>query len=300
MNKEIIDITILEQNPRINNMMKRVIYVLPFFILYACGGVDSIEEQVTEADTVYTADHEWISSAEKLKEKLGHFQAKFLEEIGNKEVEETICGESSKVPYRGNQSEMNVWLMTTYMIDNFTVDDFAKSNFNMPEALIRGETPLSELNWMNMNSHDDLLFEIYRQYPDLGAIPKMAEDGSSNEMMVSSPHMMLKAIEDGLFGLIAITDYLPPVVENESTYETGYVMGYIMFAEWESGALSCISPFHALNDESKDFSGVSQGEMKDDLQLQTFSVIDSIARLRTGFTGEVYVNASGNLETYRP
>ena len=281
--------------------MKRIICALPVLLLFSCGGAENSENQVeSQEDTVYTADHEWIASAATLKKKFGHFQAKFLEEIGNKEVEETICGESSKVPYAGNKSQMNVWLMSTYMIDNFTVDDFGRSDFKMPDALIRGETPLSELNWMNMNGHDDALFEIYRQYPELGTIPKLDEDGASNEAMVSSPHMMLKAIEDGLFGLIAITDYLPPKPESETPYETGYVMGYIMFAEWESGALSCISPFHALNNETKDFTGMSEVELKDDLKTETYAVIDSIARLRTGFAGDVKINDVDVLESYRP
>ncbi|MBD3638760.1 MAG: hypothetical protein HUJ25_15510 [Crocinitomicaceae bacterium] len=293
--------------------MKKIVFVLPLFILFSCGGSSESEDHQTNEDSLYSVDNEWVLSAELLKKKLGYLQASFVE-IGNKEVEETVCEEGATVPYYGSKEEMNVWLMTTYMLDNFSADEFGKNDFKMPSALIKNETPLTELNWLNINSLDSNMFNVYCQYPDLTNIPKKVtdEDGNetSNEECLRKADQVLGAIESGLFGVIAITDYLPPSYTSDTEYETGYVMGYIMFADWETGELSCISPFLAQNNEEVDFAGIPENSgndqyskevltMRADLQTQTYNVIDSIARIRTGFTGDVWVNSAEQLESFK-
>lgn len=287
-------------------IMNNIIYLLPVFVMFSCGGSDASEDQVTEEDSLYKQDHEWIVAAQELKEKLAGVQASFVE-IGNKEVEETVCTESSTFPYSGSNDEMNIWLMSTYMLDNFSGEEFGKNNFRMPEALIRNETPLSELNWMNVNGLDSGMFNVYRQYPDLIDIPRKVEDESgmsySNDEMVQKAGMLLRAIEDGLLGVVVITDYVPPTFTSDTEYESGYVMGYVMFADWENEELSCISPFLAQNNEEIELGNNSDGNvenaMKADLQTQTFNVIDSIARVRTGFSGDVWVNDAAKLNGYK-
>lgn len=283
--------------------MKKVIFIIPLFLFISCGGSADSEETSETPDTLYAADHEWMLAANTLKSKLAGIKASFTE-IGNKEVEETICSESSSVPYTGNQEEMNIWLMSTYILDNFAADDFGKNGFEMPEAMIRDVTPLAELNWMNINSLNPDMFEIYKQYPELANIPKevKAEDGSliSNDAIVSAPNTVLKAIEDGILGVVVITDYLPPVLLDEGGYETGYMMGYILYADWETEQLSCITPILAENNETFDFtSSRDVSVLKADLQEQTFAVIDSITRVRTGFEGPVNVNNAAKLDTYK-
>src|SRR5688572_17811518 len=113
--------------------MKNLIYLLPAILLVSCGGSEPSPEQEAVNDSLYADDHELIVSAKELKEKLAAFQASFVE-IGNKEVEETICGEGETVPYTGNPAEMNIWLMATYMLDNFSDSTFAKNDFKMPDV----------------------------------------------------------------------------------------------------------------------------------------------------------------------
>ena len=293
--------------------MKTIIYAIPLFVLFSCGGSGSSEAEGTAEDSLYSADHEWIVSAKKLKKKLGELQESFTE-IGNKEVEETICNEASIVPYNGNKEEMNIWMMTTYMLDNFSKEEFAKYDFEMPALMIKNETPLSELNWLNINSLDFRMFNVYSQFPDLTDVPKKIKDQDGmtikTEEMLQNADMVLKAIEDGLFAVVVVTDYLPPVYMSETEYETGYVMGYITFADWEKGELSCISPFLAQNSPEISFEYTTDGVTDDkftrqlsamnaDLQHQTDLVIDSIARARTGFEGKVWVNYSVNLDKYK-
>jgi hypothetical protein len=293
--------------------MKSYIFYLPLLLLVSCAGAESKEEIADTEPTVYGEDHEWVISAKRLKEKLGSLQASFTE-IGGKEVEEIICPDDAIVPYTGNADEMNIWLMTTYMLDNFSVEEFGKHNFDMPDVMIKDEIPLAELNWLNMNVLDRQMFNIYGQYPDLKDIPRKIKDQDgmsfSNEETVQKADMVLKAIEDGLFAVIAITDYLPPTYVSETEFESGYVMGYLMFADWESGQLSCVSPLLATNSDEIDFTYSTDGltddkfskeviAMQADLQHETFKAIDSLAKLRTGFEGDVWVNYSVNLEKYR-
>jgi hypothetical protein len=293
--------------------MKNITPLFLLFMLFSCGGNTSSEVEQTKEDSLYSADHEWIVSAKKLKKKLADLQLSFTE-IGNKEVEETVCTAESSIPYSGNKSEMNIWLMSTYMLDNFSSEDFGKHNFKMPPALIRNETPLAELNWLNINSLDTTLFDIYKEYPDLIDIPKIAIDkegmNHSNEAGVQNANTVLRAIEDGLLGVVVITDYVPPTYTSDTDYEAGYVMGYLMFADWQNDQLSCISPFLAQNSTEINFENTPDTEMDDkfskeviamntDLQNQTFGVIDSIARVRTGFKGNVLVNSKASLDTYK-
>ena len=289
--------------------MKKIIYILPLFILFSCGGTNNAEVDETAADSLFNEDHKWIVSAKELKKKLGDLQKSFTV-IGNKEVEETICGEDATIPYNGNKKEMNIWLMSTYMLDNFSNEEFGKHNFEMPPAMIRNEIPLSELNWMNFNSLDSAMFDVFKHYPDVTNIPKKNETGLSNGDMLQKTDMVLKAMKDGLFCVVVITDYRPPVYINDGKYEAGYVMGYILFADWDNDQLSCISPFLAQNSAQINFGNASDETvdnadskevtiMKADLQTQTFNSIDSIARIRTGFSGDVWVNNAANLERYK-
>ena len=293
--------------------MQKFIYILSLFVLFSCGGNSSSEDQETVEDSLYADDHEWIINAKKLKEKLGDIQQSFTD-IGNKEVEETICEEGSTIPYSGNKDEMNVWMMTTYMLDNFSKEEFGKNNFEMPDVKMKSGIPLSELDWVNFNSTDFRMFSLYSLYPDLNNIPKKYKDEDgvtvSNEEIVQNVNTVYKALEDGLFAVVAITDYLPPKYVSETEYETGYFMGYIMFADWETGELSCISPLLAQNSEEIDFSYTSEGLTDDeysraitamnvDLHYQTDKVVDSLARLRTGFKGDVWVNYTLNLDKYK-
>lgn len=292
-------------------LMNKLKYLLPVLLLASCGGTEETsDEQLSAEDTIYTSEHEWILSGNALKEKLASFQASFTD-IGNKEVEETICGDESKVAYSGNPDEMNIWLLTTYMLDNFSAEEFGKHNFDMPDVAMKNGTLLSELNWLNFNSSDHRMFSIYRLHPELENIPKIVtQDGMdySNDENVQKMDMVYKALEDGLLGVLAVTDYLPPTYVSETEFETGYIMGYIMFADWETGELSCISPFLAQNSNEIDFNySVENNDkyskevqaMNVDLQSQTYSVIDSLARKRTGFTGETWVNYSLNLDKYK-
>ena len=196
---------------------------------------------------------------------------------------------------------MNIWMMATYMLDNFSDSTFGKNDFKMPNAMIKEEVPLRDLNWLNFNDSDSMMFNLYKQYPDLKNIPKKVkgEDGVevSNNEMVQCADKVLKALKDGLFVVIAITDYLPPKFTSTTEFETGHVMGYIMFADWNSGKLSCLSPLLAQNSSEINFDNFDA--MKSDLQLQTYENLDSIARSRTGFTGEVWVNNAANLEKYK-
>jgi len=289
--------------------MKNLIYLFPVFIFLSCGGSENLLEQESANDTLYSDDHEWIVSARELKEKLGDLQASFTE-IGNKEVEETICEEGETVPYTGNKNEMNIWLMATYMLDNFADSAFAKNDFNMPDVMIKSEIPLRDLNWLNFNNADTSMFNLYREYPDLTNIPKvknLAGTEVSNKEMLQKAAMVLKALKDGLFVVIAITDYVPPKYVNDKEYETGHVMGYILFADWESGQLSCLSPLLAQNSAKINFDSPDGVLMNDDglnimladLQEQTFHALDSMTRAKTGFTGNVTVNNAANLEKYK-
>ncbi|MCB9222917.1 MAG: hypothetical protein R2780_13370 [Crocinitomicaceae bacterium] len=293
--------------------VKKLIYFLPIIALTSCGGSSDTENTDNEETAVYEQDHEWIVNANKLKDKLGDIQASFVE-IGNKEVEETVCNDMSRVPYSGNKEVMNVWMMSTYMLDNFAKEEFGKHDFQMPDVAMKNGTPLRDLDWVNFNSTDFRMFSAYRLYPELKDIPKKYKDEDgvsvSNEEIVQNLDMTYKALEDGLFAVVAITDYLKPQYVSKTEYETGYFMGYLMFADWETGQLSCISPLLAQNSETIDFSYTSDGLMDDeysnaisamnaDLQFQTGKVVDSLARLRTGFEGEIWVNYSLNLDNYK-
>jgi hypothetical protein len=278
--------------------MKNLIYLLPAFMLLSCGG-ENPQNQQSANDSLYTDDHEWIVSAKELKEKLGDLQASFVE-IGNKEVEETICPEGKTVPYTGNKDEMNIWLMATYMLDNFSDSAFGKNDFKMPDVKIKGEIPLRELDWLNFNSSDSTLFDLYKTYPGLTNIPKKVKDQkgaeTSNEETLQKANKVLKALKDGLLVVIAITDYLPPKQVSETEFETGYLMGYILFADWKTGELNCLTPLLAQNNAEvpKELEA-----MQVDLQYRTFNTLDSIARVKTGFNGIIHVNSAANLEKYK-
>ncbi|UKN00261.1 hypothetical protein K6119_11000 [Paracrocinitomix mangrovi] len=273
--------------------MKKIVYFLPLFVLLSCGGNGETETEEHADNQFYEDTHELIVSAKELKEKFASLQASFAE-IGNKEVEETICYDGTTIPYNGNEKLMNVWVMSTYLLDNFSSEEFGKHNFSMPDALIREETPLSELNWLNINSLDTNMFEVYKTFPELKEVPK------SNEEMLQKPDMVLNAMQDGLLAVLAITDYLPPKM-TDGKFETGYVMGYIMFANWEKGSLSCISPLLAQNNATIDFEGTADevAAMNADLQQQTFTTIDSIAKSRTAFGGPVKVMDPVSLASYK-
>lgn len=262
-------------------------------MISSCGGSGNSSDEESVNDSLYSNDHEWIVSAKELKETLGQLQASFTE-IGNKEVEETICGEGETVPYTGNKNEMNIWMMTTYMLDNFSDSLFAKHDFKMPDVKIKGEIPLRELDWLNFNSSDSNMFNLYKQYPDLTNIPKKVGDVSNDEMLQKASQV-LKALKDGLFVVMAITDYVRPQYTSSTEFETGHVMAYILFADWKSGQLMCLTPVLAQNSTviPKDLN-----DMYEDLQAQTYLVIDSIARSKTGFIGDVSVNNAANLENY--
>jgi len=289
--------------------MKNLIYLFPVIMFFSCGGRENLQDQESAKDTLYSDGHEWIVSAKELKEKLGDLQASFIE-IGNKEVEEIICGEAATVPYTGNKNEMNIWLMATYMLDNFADSAFAKIDFKMPDVMIKSEIPLRDLNWLNFNNADTNMFNVYKEYPDLTNIPKVKNlNGTevSNDEMLQRTSTVLKALKDGLFAVIAITDYVPPKYVNNKEYESGHVMGYILFADWKSGQLSCLSPLLAQNSAAINFDsqdGVSTNDdglniMLADLQEQTFHSLDSLARVKTGFTGNITVNNTANLEKYK-
>src|SRR5690606_23292385 len=187
-----------------------------------------------------------------------------------------------------------------------------KHNFRMPDVKMKNGVSLKELNWLNITSLDSTMFDLYKNHPGLNAIPKNVEgaDGKpiSNDEMVKKPGSILNALEDGLLAVIAITDYLPPSYSNEKEFETGYIMGYLMFADWKNGVLSCITPLLAENSTQIHLSNSSNIEdspyskevmvMITDLQDQTYGMIDSIARMRTGFTGKVWVNNQDKL--YQP
>jgi hypothetical protein len=271
--------------------MKNLIYLLPALMLFSCNGGDTTQEQESADDSLYADDHEWVVGAKELKDKLGSFQASFVE-IGNKEVEETICPEGETVPYAGNQAEMNIWLMATYMLDNFSDSTFGKNDFKMPDVKIKGEIPLRELDWLNFNGYDSTLFDLYKTYPGLTNIPKKDGEGSNDEMLQNA-NMVLKALKDGLFIVMAITDYVPPKQISETEFETGYLMAYILFADWKTGKLSCLSPLLAQSSRQTIFD---QGH---DLQAQTYHALDSITRVKTGFKGTISVNSAANLDKYK-
>jgi hypothetical protein len=276
--------------------MKKILFLFTILVLTACGGSseDTTEQRVV-SDTTYAKDHEWMVGALELKEKFAQLNDSWLE-IGNKEVEETICGENAKVEYKGKAEEMNLYLLTTYMLANFAADDFGQFGFNMPEAMIRDVTPLSELNWMNFSADDKQMFELYRKNPELNELHMDSVDAE----MVEKPFKAVSALKEGMLALIAITDYLPPKTLEGGEPETGYVMGYVMYADWENGSLSCISPFLAQNSSADHFVTVEGSEasaedlMKEDLKEQTYSAIDSITRLRSGFSSDIQVNPSLN------
>ena len=159
--------------------MNKIIYIFLLFIFFSCAGGNDAEHGKTDGDSLFSDDNEWVVSAKSLKEKLGALQRCFFE-IGNKEVEETICLDNATIYYQGNPKEMNIYTMSTYILDNFSDSTFGKHNFEMPVAMIRNETPLSELNWMNINSLDSQMFNIYKQYPDLTNIPKFTTDEKGN------------------------------------------------------------------------------------------------------------------------
>lgn len=171
--------------------MKNIIYILPLFIFFSCGGGNDSAELDNEADSLFSENNEWVLSAKKLKKKLGALQQCFFD-IGNKEVEETICLDNSTIYYTGNEKEMNIYLMSTYILDNFSDSTFGKHNFEMPKAMIRNVTPLAELNWMNINSLDTQMFNIYKQYPDLTNIPKFTKD--DNGQSISNLELLKKQI----------------------------------------------------------------------------------------------------------
>lgn len=273
--------------------MKNLLYLIPALIISSCSGSGDSSDKESLNDSLYSNDNERIVNAKELKEKLGQLQASFTE-IGNKEVEETICGEGETVPYTGNKNEMNIWMMTTYMLDNFSDSLFAKNDFKMPDVKIKGEIPLRELDWLNFNSSDSNVFNLYRQYPDLTNIPKKVGNISNDEML-QNVRKVLKALEDGLFVVMAITDYVRPKYTSSSEFETGHLMAYILFADWKSGQLMCLTPVLAQNSSVIPHD---LNSMYDDLQTQTYLVIDSIARSKTGFIGDVWVNNTANLENY--
>jgi len=262
--------------------MKNIFYLLALFTLVSCGGSEeSSTEEETSLDTVYQNDDTMILNAKALKDKLAQFQSSFTA-IGDKEVEETICTESSTVPYNGSSEVMEIWTITTYLLNNFSTEDFGKYDFKMPNVNIRDSIPLSELNWLNFNRDDTTTFDIYKSYPDLTDVSKSDEDIQN----VEKANEIFNALESGLLCVIAITEYVPPVLNSGTDYETGYVMGYLMFADWDTGELSCLSPLLAQNREQLDFG--DEDAMKTlniDLKDQTYAVIDSVARLRTGFEG---------------
>jgi len=262
--------------------MKNIFYLLALLTFVSCGGSEenADEEEVTQ-DTVYLNDDAMILNAKTLKEKLAQFQSSFTA-IGDKEVEESICTQSSTVPYNGSKEVLEIWTITTYLLNNFSAEDFGQYDFKMPAVNIRDSIPLSELNWLNFNGDDTTAFDIYKTYPNLTDVSKSDEDVQNVEKV----NELVNNLEAGLLCVIAITEYVPPVFNSDTDYETGYVMGYLMFADWETGELSCLSPLLSQNNEKIEFdSGDEMITMKTDLKDQTFAVIDSMARLRTGFEG---------------
>ena len=108
----------------------------------------------------------------------------------------------------------------------------------MPDAMIREETPLRAVNWINMSSLNSQLFDIYKAYPTLTDIPKEYQDEQgntlSNDERIKLPKMLLNAIEEGLLGIVVITDYLAPTLMYEGGNDSGYMMGYIIYTDWEN------------------------------------------------------------------
>jgi len=270
----------------------------------ACAG-DSDDKEEVNIDSCYAQDHEWIVAAAGLKTKLGLFQQDFTA-IANMELEETVCPEGTLVPLNGNKSELHLWLMMNYMLDNFDPEKFGQYNFGMPADKMKREIPITALDWLNFTSDPaNPDFSLYSDYPDLKNIPTDKADSSGAMKPYDKPlqdaSTLLTTLSEGLFAVVAVVDYLPPSFVSETEFETGYVMGYLLLGDWETGKLTCMMPLLAENSTEIDFTNYD-GEIQDDekiigllamdkdLKLQTFESIKAIVRKMTGFSGTISVN----------
>lgn len=273
--------------------------------IVACGGVQ-VEETNSE---FYDEDGELLTAARNLKEKLGDINASF-NEVAQLELDQSVCTEGTTLPFQPEGDELNVFLMSNYMLSNFDKEKFGANDFNMPDMTLANGTPLSDFEWLNCQSQMNFGFALYRQYPDLKDVPRRVtkEEGDSYPYIkpLEDVKVVWDALSDGLFGVVAIVDYVPPVHTEGDAFEAGYIMGYVLFADWQKGTVDCMSPFLATSSEQIDFSYTSDNEMSSmstalnsDLMFNFDQQIKEIVRKASGFSGTIWVNDSVHMEEYR-
>ncbi len=284
-------------------MKQAFVYLTVALIAIRCGGESPVSEE-SNADSVYSDDHEWIVGAKELKEKLGTLQQDFTV-IAHKELEESVCPEGATVPYRGDSEQMDVSLMMNYLLDNFDPENFGQFGFDIPADKKKRDVPLTELNWINFNtlsSGPD--FSLFQDFPDLKNVPREVPDSNGQMVPYEKPlqdaEEVLRLFKNGLVCVVAVVDYLAPTFVSKDNFEGGYLTGYILVADWETAKLSCMVPLLAENQpfDFSDFNekveaGIKPLElqaMEADIQNQTFDAIREIVRKMTGFGGKIRVN----------
>ncbi|MBN4071064.1 hypothetical protein JYT72_01010, partial [Crocinitomix catalasitica] len=104
---------------------------------------------------------------------------------------------------------------------------------------------------------------------------------------------------------------LPPVHTTNDDYDGGYIMGYVLFADWGNASLDCMIPFLAESSETIKFDSSKEigsdgcdkspgtKRMEVDLRANTYAKFAEIVKERTGHPGKVGVNRTAYIEQYR-
>lgn len=248
--------------------MKKIFYLIPLIFLFACGNSTKNDEKY-ELE-YFKANHKLIVSVKELKEKLSNYQAQF-DELISKDFSESLCNDDIKFNCDTSNDEINVILITKYMLDNFSENNFGKYNFKMPKDSINGE-PLESFNRMNFINYTDYnspeWYSVFEKYPDLNKIPtkiklhEYSEDFSPNYNILLNADMVNKAIDNALFGVILIKDYKKPFLDFNQRFEPGYIRGYLALTKsnTNTGKLDCLFPFVVINSTNiyYDYSGADQ------------------------------------------
>lgn len=288
-------------------MKRTLVFLMPVVFLFSCGSEGETDDTTAseENSDFFANDGPEVTASRELKDKLGQIYGDFME-IAHKEIEESVCGPGASFDYKPKGEELNVWLMTNNMLANFDKEKPGQFGYEIPDSSISSGTPMGDFWWLNFDTICGINWDVYMDFPDLTDIPKMYKDetGERDYTAMDDPQAVHKALSDGLLGVVAIVDYLSPV-DSAGEIVGGYVMGYVLFADINTGKMSCLSPILAQNSEElmetvlMEESLDAQETFESELRVETFNQISEAVKNLTGFEGNVFVNEQDRMNAYR-
>ena len=272
---------------------------LPLF-LFSCGGSDTSETTESVDDSLSQFEQN-VLIAKELKTKLGEINTNFTE-IANKELEESVCPSDFTIDFVKESDEIDVLLISNYLLANFDTNNSGAYDFMMPDINLPNGTPLREFDWLNFSSNVPSGFGFYSKYPDLNKVNEATKSTDPEiDQQLNDVVTISNLLENGLMGIVAIVDYMPPSFKSISEFEAGYLMGYILFVDGQTNSVSCMTPFLAENSATLSFSAQSTQpadggklngtlELEADLRNQTVEQFKIIVSQITGHKGVIRIN----------